>query len=87
MASGAARHGRHDDNSDARAPHEVGTAPVQCVCTPAMALLVVLILTLIDLGLSSNPLSQAMVLTAIPTAIYGRLGVFAGVHCLRIPYG
>src|SRR5215217_7282904 len=22
-----------------------------------------------------------MVLTAIPTAIYGRLGVFAGVHC------
>jgi hypothetical protein len=22
-----------------------------------------------------------MVLTAIPTAIYGRFGVFAGVHC------
>lgn len=30
---------------------------------------------------SSNPLSVAMVLTAIPTATRGRLGVFAGVHC------
>jgi hypothetical protein len=34
-----------------------------------------------DLGLFSNPLSQAMVLTAISTAFHGRLGVFAGVHC------
>jgi hypothetical protein len=30
---------------------------------------------------SSNLLSLAMVLTAIPTAIRGRLGVFAGIHC------
>ena len=41
----------------------------------------VLIEPLIDLGLSSNLLSSAMVLTAILTAIHGRLGVFAGVHC------